>query len=166
MRALALALALAVLLSGCSAATNAPSLAPRPAEAIDPRVPVPEPVLSTTPTPRLVEKLDSLVAQASAGDETFSPLAENARRLANSAGARESESWVVAQQALSAAVGARLPVTSAVGDIDALGAQRIQMLGGIGAADLKAIQSAAARVAEIDEREAAAISRIQALLAR
>jgi hypothetical protein len=162
----ALSPALAVLLSGCAAATNAPSLAPRPAEAIDPRVPVPEPVLPTTPTPALVHKLDSLVAQAVAGDEAFGPLAERARQLADAAGAKESESWVVAQQALSVAVGARTPVTTAVGDIDALGAQRIQALGGIGAADLKAINAASARVSEIDDREAAAVSAIQAKLAR
>ena len=162
----AIALALAVLLSGCAGASNAPSLAPRAAEAIDPRVAVPEPVLPTTPTPALAEKLDSLVAQAVAGDQAFSPLIEHARDLAGSAGAKESESWVVAQQALSAAVGARLPVTSAVGDIDALGAQRVQTLGGIGAADLKAIDSAAARVAEIDGREAAAIDTVQKRLAR
>ena len=162
----ALALAMTVLLSGCAGANSAPSLAPRAAEAIDPRVPVPEPALSTTPTPGLVEKLDQLVAQAVAGDGAFSPLIEQARRLAESAGAKESESWVVAQQALSAAVGARLPVTSAVGDIDALGAQRVQTLGGIGAADLKAIDSAAARVGEIDAREAAAIDAVQSKLAR
>lgn len=162
----ALAPALAVLLWGCAAATNAPSLAPRPAEAIDPRLPVPEPVLSTTPSPALVQKLDSLVAQAVAGDGAFAPLAERARQLADAAGAKESESWVLAQQALSAAVGARTPVTTAAGDIDAIGAQRIQTLGGIGAADLKAIDAAAARVAEIDNREAAAISAIQAKLAR
>ena len=161
-----LALALTVLLSGCATATNAPSLAPRAAESIDPRVPVPEPVISTAPTTGLVEKLDALVAQAVAGDRAFSPLIERARQLAEAAGAKESESWVVAQQALSAAVGARLPVTSAVGDIDALGAQRVQTLGGIGAADLKAIGEAAAKVAEIDEREAAAIDSVQKRLAR
>ena len=161
-----LALALTVLLSGCATATNAPSLAPRAAESIDPRVPVPEPVISTAPTTGLVEKLDALVAQAVAGDRAFSPLIERARQLAEAAGAKESESWVVAQQALSAAVGARLPVTSAVGDIDALGAQRVQTLGGIGAADLKAIGEAAAKVAEIDERDAAAIDSVQKRLAR
>lgn len=158
--------ALAILLSGCAAATNAPSLAPRPAEAIDPRLPVPEPALPTTPTPALVQKLDSLVAQAIAGDEAFAPLAERARQLAEAAGLKESESWVAAQQALSVAVGARTPVTSAAGDIDALGAQRIQTLGWIGAADLKAINAASAKVSEIDDREAAAISAIQAKLAR
>lgn len=160
------ALALMLLLSGCAAATNVPSLAPRPAEAIDPRLPVPEPAISTTPTSGLVQKLDSLVAQAVAGDRAFAPLAERARQLADAAGAKESESWIVAQQALSATIGARTPVTTAAGDIDALGAERVETLGGIGAADLKAIGAAAATVSEIDEREAAAIAAIQAKLAR
>jgi len=160
------ALVLTVLLAGCAAPANVPSLAPRPAEAIDPRLPVPEPAISATPASELVQKLESLVAQAVAGDRDFAPLADRARQLADGAGAEGSESWVVAQQALSVAVGARTPVTTALGDIDALGAQRIQMLGGIGAADLKAIDAAAARVAAVDEREAAAISAIRAKLAR
>jgi hypothetical protein len=159
------AVALAVPLAACAAAGNAPSLAPRAAEAIDPRVPVPEPAISTTPSSALVQQLDALVARAVAGDQAFAPLAARANELADSAGEKESESWVVAQQALSAAVAARAPVAAAVGDIDALGAQRIQALGGIGAADLKAIDAAAARVAEIDSREAAAIAAIQAQLA-
>jgi hypothetical protein len=143
-----------------------PSLQPRAAEAIDPRLPVPDPPVSSTPTAGLVNQLDALVAQAVNGDSAFRPLAERAQQLASAAGAKESESWVVAQQALSAAVAARAPVTRAVGDIDALGAQRVQTLGGIGAADLKAIKAAAARVAEIDGREAAVIDQIQRQLSR
>ena len=163
----ALPLLLIACLSGCaSAPVEAPSLAPRPAEAIDPRVPVPDPAIATTPTPGLVAQLDRLVAQAQSGDAAFRPLAEHARELAASAGPKESESWVVAQQALSAAVAGRAPVAGAAGDIDALGAQRIQKLGGIGAADLKAIDAAASKVAEIDGREAAAIDEIQRLLGR
>jgi hypothetical protein len=42
----------------------------------------------------------------------------------------------------------------------------VQQLGGIAAADLKAINEAGARVAEIDDREAATIARLQALLNR
>lgn len=155
-----------MLLSACTAATDAPSLAPRSAEAIDPRVPVPEPTISRTPSAALVRQLEALVAQAVAGDQAFTPLADRASQLADSAGQKESETWVVAQQALSAAVAARAPVAIAVGDIDALGAQRIQALGGIGAADLKAIDSAAAQVAEIDRREVAAIARVRAKLER
>lgn len=157
-----LALILVTFVAACSAPVGEPSLLPRPAESIDPRVPVPEPAIQSETTAGLVAQLDTLVAQASAGDGAFRPLADNALRLAEAAGEKGSESWVVAQQALSAAVAARAPVARAVAEIDSLGAQRIQKLGGIGAADLKAIQSAAARVAEIDEREASTIDRIQA----
>jgi hypothetical protein len=164
MRVLCLLLVLAP--AACAAPTGAPSLSPRPAEAIDPRVPVPEPTIPTTPDPGLADQLEALVSQAIAADSEFRPLAERALQLAQSAGAKESESWVVAQQALSAAVAARAPVARALGDIDALGARRVQALGGIGAGDLAAIQSAAARVAEIDVREATVIDAVQAKLAR
>jgi hypothetical protein len=158
---------LPAILAGCAGgATNAPSLAPRAAEAIDPRVPVPDPVLPTTPSAELVAKLDALVAQAIAGDEAFRTAAANAEPLVAAAGGRETESWIVAQQALTDTQSARAPVSSALGDIDAMGSERIQRLGGIAAADLKAIDAAAARVSEIDEREAATIARLQAQLSR
>jgi hypothetical protein len=144
---------------------NAPSLYPRPAEAIDPRIPVPDPVLSTTPTPGLVEQLNALVGQAEAGDSDFQPLASAAEKAVAAAGAPQSESWIVAQQALSAAIAARAPVTRAAADLDSLGAQRIQKLGGIAAADLKAIDAASAKVRAIDEREAAMIKEMQSRLA-
>ncbi len=160
-----LPLLLAALLAGCAAQqTSSPSLLPRPAEAIDPRVPVPDMIVSADASLDLVRQLDALVAQAEAGDQAFRGAAATAERLASTAGAPRSESWVVAQQALSAAVAARAPVTRAVADIDGLGARRVQALGGIGAGDLAAIKSAAARVAQIDDREAAVIDRIQARL--
>lgn len=163
MRRLLLLLSLA--LAACSTPGGPyPSLQPRPAEAIDPRVPVPDPVLSTEPNSSVVAQLDLLVARALAGDEAFRGSAVTAERLANVAGPAQSESWIAAQQSLSAAIAARAPVTGALGDIDALGAGRIQALGGIGAADLKAIEAASARLRAIDDEEAAAIDRIQARL--
>ena len=159
------ALLIPIALAGCAAAEHgAPSLAPRAAEAIDPRVPVPEAPVPTQATRALVEQLNALVAQAAAGDSAFQAAAADAQRLAAAAGPPQSESWIVAQQALSAAVAARAPVTVALGEIDALGATRIQRLGGMSAADLAAIQAASARVAEIDARQAALIDRVQARL--
>ena len=158
-------LPLLLVLSACAASTvNAPSLAPRPAEAIDPRLPVEGPALPADANPQLVGQLNALIAQAIAGDETFRSAAAQAERLAAAAGAPRSESWIVAQQALSAAMAARTPVTRALADIDDLGAERIERLGGIGAADLAAISAAAARVAEIDDRQSSTITRIQARL--
>ena len=158
-------LLLPLALAACAAPqAQAPSLAPRAAETIDPRVPVAEAPVATEATPALVQELNALVAQAIAGDQAFHAPAANAERLASGAGAPESESWIVAQQALSAAVAARAPVTRALGEIDSLGARRIQQLGGMSAADFNAISGAAARVSEIDAREAARIEQIQARL--
>jgi hypothetical protein len=154
------------VLTGCAAETAAPSLAPRAAEAIDPRVPVPEPAIGTQPSAELVERLQALVAQAVASDDNFRALADGAERLASAAGAPPSESWIVAQQALSAAVAARGPVTRALSEIDSVGASRIQAMGGIGPADLKAINAASAEVGAIDSRQAARLDSIQARLAR
>ena len=155
-----------IALAGCAApGGGAPSLAPRAAEAIDPRVPIPDPPTQGTPSADLAAELDSLVALAVAGDEAFRAAAANAERIAGAAGPPQSESWILAQQALSAAIAARAPVTRAMGDVDSIAARRIQQLGGIGAADLAAIEAASARVQAIDSAEAATIDRLQARLA-
>lgn len=120
-----------------------------------------DPVLSTTPDRALVEQLSLLVAQAETGNLEFEPVAATAEKAVASAGAPQSEGWIAAQQALSVAVAARAPVTRAAADLDSLGAQRIQKLGGIAAADLKAIDAASTKVRAIDEREAALIKDMQ-----
>ncbi len=109
----------------------------------------------------LTARLQQLVRQAREGDAVFRAAAEGAERLAGSAGARESESWIAAQQALSAAVAARAPTTRALGDIDALGSSAITARGGLAPADLAALQAAAAEVAGIDRRQASRIGAIQ-----
>lgn len=150
------------LLSACSTPPgNYPSLAPRPQEAIDPRIPIPNVVRADPADPNLSAHLEALVDQAESGDQAFRTAAENAERLASSAGASQSESWVAAQQALSAAQEARAPTTRALGDIDALGANALQKNGGIPAGNLAAIRAAADKVAEIDRVEAARIDAIE-----
>lgn len=149
-------------LSACSTPPgNYPSLAPRPQEAIDPRIPVPNEVHVGPADPNLSAHLAVLIDQAQSGDRAFQSVAENAERLAASAGAEQSEGWVAAQQALSAAQEARGPTTRALGDIDALGANALQKNGGIPAGNLAAIQAAAAKVAEIDNAEADRIDAIE-----
>jgi hypothetical protein len=143
-----------------------PSLSPRAAEAIDPRLPVSQTPVATQVSPALRQQLDAFVAQAGAGDRAFQSAIGEARRLAAAAGSRESESWVAAQQAISAAIAARGPVTRAIGDIDALAAGWIQSHGGIGPADQAAIEEAAGRVAGIDRQQAETIDALQARLAR
>ena len=96
-----------------------------------------------------------------AATSAFRSAADQAEQLAASAGAPQSESWVAAQQALSAAIAAREPTGRALGDIDALGAERLQTVGGIAPNDLAAIQDAGAEVVTIDQRQAQTIAAIQ-----
>lgn len=164
MRALAPVLPILALLGGCSApGGHYPSLYPRAAEAIDPRLPVPETVNDRPAGAALVARLEALMTEARRGDDAFRPAAAAAERLAASAGPAQSESWIAAQQALSAAQAARLPTARALGDVDALGAGRLADNGGIAPNDLKAINETAAVIARIDARQQAAIA---ALLAR
>ncbi len=153
------------LLAACSAPSGAyPSLAPRAAEAIDPRVPIPSEVVVGPADANLSAHLAALIDQAQAGDAAFADAAANAERLAASAGSTQSESWVTAQQALSAAQAARGPTTRALGDIDGLAASALEQRGGIPAGNLAAIQAAAARVSEIDRRQSERIEAIEARL--
>ena len=157
--------AAAAALAGCTAATGpAPSLAPRSAEAIDPRLPVVSTAVARPVEAALAARLDGLVRAARQSDGAFTVAAGEARRLAAAAGAPQSESWIVAQQALSGAVAARAPAARALGDIDALAASAVARQGGIAPADLAAIEDAAAQVGAIDRRQAQAIDALQARL--
>src|SRR5206468_7263804 len=95
-------------LAACSAPGGPyPSLQPRAAEAIDPRVPVSRPLNERPATASLVQRLRTLVAEAHAGDSAFDSAASQAERMASAAGAPQSEGWIAAQQALTAAIAAR-----------------------------------------------------------
>ncbi|MEO7365041.1 MAG: hypothetical protein ABIW03_01820 [Sphingomicrobium sp.] len=153
---------LTLALAGCAAPPAPPaSLAPRAAEAIDPRVPV---VVATTSQPvsgAIANRLAELIGQARRGENAFASAAALAQRLASAAGPPQSESWVVAQEALSAAVAARAPTTRALGDIDGITAAALAKQGGLAPADLAATEAAAAEVGAIDQRQAQVIDALQ-----
>ena len=158
-------LILAVALGGCAGGSvRPPSLEPRAAEAIDPRVPVSEAPVSFVVSTGLQAELAALAGRAEDGDRAFRAAAPAAESAASAAGSRGSESWVAAQQALSALVAARGAVSRALADVDSLAAERIRRLGGIAAGDKSAIDAAAAAIAAIDRRQAALVARIQAAL--
>ncbi|MEO6224813.1 MAG: hypothetical protein ABIO80_03035 [Sphingomicrobium sp.] len=138
-----------------------PSLQPRAAEAIDPRVPVVRPRNDRPMTAGLAVRLAELIAQARQGQSAFVPLAEQAERLASAAGAPQSEGWVAAQQALSAAIAARGPTARALGDVDALGADALEKQRGIAPNDLDAIQQTAREVGAIDQRQSNRVKAMQ-----
>lgn len=112
----------------------------------------------------LASQLAALVAQARGGEAAFEPAVANAEQLASAAGQRQSESWIAAQEALSAAIAARKPTALALSDIDALGATALQSQGGIAPNELKAIQDAAGQAQAIAQRQVRRIDAVKALL--
>ena len=153
-----LAIAAALALGAC--ATNsalAERLAPRVGESIDPRTPIPSAEPSGPASASLVAQLAAIKAPALASLGQFDQLAMLARSAAAGAGPHQSESWIVAQVALSALVAAGAPVTKALGEIDALGAGRIATLA---APDRKAIEEAAGDLTTIEQRQAATIAEL------
>jgi hypothetical protein len=149
-------------LAGCSAAGGPfPSLQPRAAEAIDPRAPVAAPVNERAVRPELASRLEQLVAEARAGEAAFAPLADQAESLAAAAGEPQSESWIGAQQALSAAIAARAPTARALGDVDALAATMLQTQGGIAPKELAALHNASGQIWSIDQRQAQRVAAVQ-----
>lgn len=163
MRRPALSPIVCALLSACSAAGGPPpSLAPRLAETIDPRVPVVYPHAPETPVDAdLAGKLADLVGRALNGDAAFDAAAKQAEALVGSAGSPQSESWIAAQEALTHAVAERGPTARALGDIDALAATAIAAGAALVPANLAAIQSASAKVGAIDDRQTARVDAMQ-----
>lgn len=142
-------------------AANTPSLAPRAAEAIDPRVPIPNELVVGPADASLKSRLATLVDQAKSGDTAFRGVIDNAERLAAAAGGQSSESWIAAQQALSVAQGARSPTTQALGDIDEIASTALETKSGIEAGNLAAIQAAASTVSEIDRSQSDRLDAIE-----
>jgi hypothetical protein len=151
-----------LLLSACTTPGGPyPSLQPRAAEAIDPRVQPVAPVNDRPVAPSLAGQLAALVGQAQAGDSAFRPAIASAERLASAAGTPQSDSWVVAQEAVSAAIAARKPTTMALADVDTLAATALQTQGGIAPNDLRAIQAAAAQITRIASGQTDRIDALQ-----
>jgi hypothetical protein len=124
-------------------------------------VPVERPTNDRPVGTALQARLDALVAQARSGERAFATAIAAAERAASGAGAPQSEGWIAAQQALSAAVEARGPASRALSDIDTLGSDRLATDGGMSPADLAAVEQAAASVAAIADRQAARVRAVQ-----
>src|SRR5687768_6986849 len=90
------------LAAACTMTTSPePSLAPRAAEAIDPRLPVSGDVPAGAVDPALANRLSALVAEVRSAAPAFEAREAEAGRLAAAASPQASESWIAAQQALS-----------------------------------------------------------------
>ncbi|MEO6113844.1 MAG: hypothetical protein ABIP07_05290 [Sphingomicrobium sp.] len=168
MKRFALPVAAAALISACARPDIGPepSLAPRAAEAIDPRVAIPSEVPMGSVDVSLAGRLAALVAEARAAAPAFEASRAEAERLASAAGPAESDSWIAAQQALSRTGGQHGVTTRVAADIDELAATRLKAQRWISPADREAIAAAAADVAVLSEAQAAAIERLRDRLAR
>ncbi|HST36666.1 MAG TPA: hypothetical protein VLK25_08570 [Allosphingosinicella sp.] len=144
-------LAAALSLAGCAAQGPFPSLAPRPAEQMDMSVdPVrPDPVIADDPA--LAQQLAGLVAEARAGWRDFETEAGPAARAVAASGPSGSDSWVVAQQAISRLEAARARTQAARSDLDRLALERQDQP--TSPADRQAIEAAIAETEAIAARE-------------
>ena len=162
-----IALSLLVLASGCAPhRVSLEGLRPRAAEAIDPRLPIPSKPVAGAPSAALPDRVAALERRADQGAAAFAALLPQANAAAARAGANGSESWIEAQQLISALVGARGPVTLALGDLDELAAETVAARGDLSVADRALVSAAAARVAAIDAEQAATVDRVRARTAR
>lgn len=166
MRGLSLLLVLP-LAGACSTTTSPePSLAPRTAEAIDPRLPITGEETAGTVDPALAGRLSALIAAVRSAMPAFEVRQAEANRLAAVAGPVASESWIAAEQALSRLVEQHGVTTQAAADVDAVAASRLESQRWIAPAERQAITAAAAEVGSISARQAEAIDRLKDQLAR
>jgi hypothetical protein len=167
MRSFVLPIAVA-LLSACATNTvgQQPSLAPRAAEVIDPRLPIPAEGPTAPADAALVATLAGLVGEARSGTSQFEVRRANAEQLAAAAGPMPSESWVAAQQALSLLIEQHGLTTRIAANIDELASNRVQGQRWIRPADQQAIASAALEVGAINDAQAGVIDRLKDQLSR
>ena len=164
MKFIALALCLTSL-AGCAASSaNEPSLAQRPAELIDPRLPLTAEGTAGPVDAALASRLGQLIAEGNEGARSFDALVGQAEALASAAGPAQSESWIVAQQALSGLEGSRAKTTAALADVDSIASGRIQSGAGLTPADLSAVEAASNELRSVADRQNITIDRIGARL--
>ncbi|WP_300975069.1 hypothetical protein [Sphingomonas sp. LHG3406-1] len=162
--------ALAVLLltaaAACAPLKDGPSLAPRAAEAIDPRLPIPDRAADLPPTPAFLAALEAVRSRALAGADVAEPAIRTATAAAAGAGPVQSESWITAQEQLSAAIAARAALVSALGDLDALVSRHTRSAERLVAQDLAAARRVNDELGAIDRRQLDALDAIKARLQR
>ncbi|GAA4014187.1 hypothetical protein GCM10022280_10720 [Sphingomonas swuensis] len=151
-------------LTACASAGQGPSLAPRAAEAIDPRVPVVDGSAALAADAGLSARLAALRDQALAAAGRAEPAIRAAAAATSSAGGRESDSWIAAQQLVSAAIAERAAFSTALGDLDRLVAERIQSGGRLVPQDVLAARAVADQLSAVDRRQSDELAALQARL--
>ncbi len=154
-----LAFPLALLLAGCVAQGDFPSLAPREGEALAIDEPAREPV-EVPDDAALQARIAALVEDARQGARSFNAVYAEAGRAVARGGAEGSESWIEAQQAISRLEAARLATTGAVAELGQL--ELAQADRAASDADQRALQAAIAEAERIAADQQLRIDRLRA----
>lgn len=155
-----------VLAAACAPLPEGPSLSPRAAEKIDPRLPVADRSDALPGDPQFASALAALRGRALAAAADVEPALRAAESAVQVAGAPGSESWIAAQQLVSAAVAQRAPFTRALGDLDTLVAERIRTGARLVPSDLQLAEAVGQELAAVDRRQASTIDSFQRRLQR
>jgi hypothetical protein len=166
--AVSLLLALPALAAGCASDEgDFPSLAQRPAEReyaeeqmSPPKVRPPLPADAAVAT-----RAEGFVAAAREAEGGFSRAYETAAAAVAKAGPAGSDSWVIAQEAVSRAVAAQAPVSKIVGAFDDYAASRSRETP-LAPGDVERLHAAAAELERIAQDQAARVRRLEATLSR
>jgi hypothetical protein len=149
-----LTLLTSLLLSACAGETaHGPSLAKRAIESRGMEEPLREAAAPAPPSAALGAQIDGLIKRAQAGQREFAALLPRARTAASQAGAQATESWIVAQQLLSALEKARAPSTGSLAELDALMATRLKEGDEAGLVELQAAGAEVSALVEAQQRD-------------
>lgn len=142
-----------LLLSACAGDSTGPSLAKRPIESRSLEEPVREAVAPAPADTALQALVAEQLERARSSQRAFAELLPRTQTAVAAAGAEGSESWIAAQQLLSALEGSREGTTGALGRLDALIAERVLAGEDSGLAELQAAQQEVAGLSA-QQREA------------
>ena len=146
-------LALLLLAGGCAQRGSFPSLAPRAAEMADAGAPAAAPAPEAPDDPALARRLAELLGRAREGQTAFAAAMGRASPAVARGGGAGSESWVVAQQAISRIEEARAPTVEALADLDAVPRAREESGTPTSSNDRAAIAAAVEEVRAIAARQ-------------
>jgi len=148
-----------LLLAGCAAQGDFPSLLPR---AVERNVSTEEPVrerVAVASEPALRARAAELLALARRGESDFDAAYGRASAAAARAGASGSESWILAQQAISRLEAARDETTRALGELDALVVARAAQP--TNAEDFAVIHAAAGEARRIEQSQQVRLAQLR-----
>ncbi len=158
-----LSLALILMLAGCAARGEYPSLAPRPVElASGPAAPAALAPLAPS-DPARIARLAAIMARAQAGSRAFADLQQAVSTSAAAAGGLGSESWINAQMALSRLERTREAIQTGLVELDA---EKRVMLEGPASADRIDLEATIAAVTALDAAQAAVVRGLIAQISR